>query len=198
MVSMKSVTVLPLRDLTAGFPALAGVSRARQLLAKLISWTAEESPKGTLLLDFSGVGDASASFLRESILAFRDYARTYQPELFPVLANIHGVVREEFDSLLIDRGEAMPGCTLAADGTPSKPEVLGVLERGLSQTLGVIRAHGKVTLADLRAADADTRPTTWSNRIASLIRQGFVVPSPEPNRRVYRFVLAEAGGTSGS
>ena len=194
---MKPVTVLSIAPLTSTFPALTGVSRARQLLAKLIAWTADESPKGILVLDFRDVGDASASFLRESILAFRDYVRGYQPDLFPVLANINETVHEEFDTLLRDRREAMLGCNF--DGSlPTDPEVLGVLEPGLSQTLHVIRSRGQLTLADLRKTSADTKATTWSNRVASLIRQGFVVPSLEPNKRLYRFVLADAGGTSGS
>lgn len=194
---MNSLTVLRLCPFTESFPSLTGVSRARQLLAKLITWTAEESPKGTLILDFNGVGDASASFLRESILAFRDYARAYQPELFPVLANISDAVREEFNTLLKDRGEAMPGCRLDAAGIPVEPEILGILEPGLSQTLEMIRERGQMTLGDFTAAAAAIKATTWSNRVASLIKQGFVVPSPEPNKRVYRFVLAETGGMDG-
>lgn len=196
--SVNSLIQLPLRQFTVEFPSLTGVSRARQLLAKLIIWTATESPKGTLILDFNNVGDASASFLRESILAFRDYVRVYQPELFPVLANISDAVREEFNTLLRDRGEAMPGCRLDASGAPVDPEVLGVLEPGLSHTLDIIRSRGQMTLKDLRDTSQATKPTTWSNRIASLIRQGFVVPIPEPNKRVYQFVLAEVGGVNGA
>lgn len=187
---MNPMIVLPVREFTASFPALTGVSRARQLLAKLIEWTATASPKGTLILDFSDVGSASASFLRESILAFRDYARGYQPELFPVLANITPDMREEFATLLKARREAMPGCRLDAAGNPIEAEILGELEPGLNQTLETIRERGSVTLMDLRETSGETKATTWSNRIASLIRQGFIVPSPEPNKRVYRFVLA--------
>ena len=182
---MTSVT-LPLLHLTADFPSLTGVSRARHLLAKLIAWTADRAPKGTLIIDFTGVGNASASFLREAILAFRDYVRAYQPEVFPVLANLDDEVTEEFETLLKDRGEAMPGCRLDTWGAPIDARVLGVLEPGLNQTLEMIRAHGQLALGDM---PSETKPTTWSNRIANLIRQGFVVPIPEPNKRLYRFVL---------
>jgi hypothetical protein len=185
---MNSLTILPLRDFTAHFPSLTGVARARQLLAKLIEWTAAESPKGTLILDFTDIADASASFLREAILAFRDYVRAYQPDVFPVLANIAETVREEFDTLLKARGEAMPACRIDDAGNPVDAFVIGALEPSLSQTLNMIRARGQLALSDLPTADVKT--TTWSNRIASLIRQGFVVPIPEPNKRVYRFVLA--------
>jgi hypothetical protein len=85
----------------------------------------------------------------------------------------------------------MPGCRFdATTGTTSDAEVLGALEPGLRQTLDMIRDRGQLTLADLRGTSDETRSTTWSNRVASLIRQGFVVPTPEPNKRIYRFVLA--------
>jgi len=184
---MNSLTVLALRDFTAEFPSLTGVARARHLLAKLIAWTADEAPKGTLVLDFTGIADASASFLREAILAFRDYVRAYQPDVFPVLANIADTVREEFDTLLKARGEAMPACRLDAGDKPVEATIIGVLEPSLSQTLDMIRDRGQLALGDL---PTETKSTTWSNRIASLIRQGFVVPIPEPNKRVYRYVLA--------
>ena len=75
---------------------------------------------------------------------------------------------------------------------------VGVLNPGLRHTLDLIRTRGQLTLTDLRESSQHTQPTTWSNRIASLIKQGFVVPVQEPNKRVYRFVLPEAGGASGS
>ena len=188
------LTLLSVGQLTSEFPSLTGVSRARRLLTKLITWIATDSPKGTLILDFCDVGDASASFLRESILAFRDYIRAYQPDLFPVLANLDGAVREEFDTLLKDRGEAILGCRLDASGVPIAPEVIGALNPGLRRTLDLIRERGQLTLTDLRESSHQTKPTTWSNRIASLIKQGFVVPVQETNKRAYRFVLLEAGG----
>ena len=178
---------IPLKELTEDYPSLTGVSRARRLLATLIAWTADHAPKGTLILDFTGVDNASASFLREAILAFRDYVRAYQPEVFPVLANLTAEVSEEFGTLLKDRGEAMPGCRLDTFGAPVDAEVLGFLEPGLSRTLEMIRTRGQLALGDM---PSETKPTTWSNRIASLIRQGFVVPIRERNKRVYRFVLA--------
>ena len=64
-----------IHDLTPPPHVLAGVMPARRLLAGFISWTAQHGPKGLLIIDFEGVSTASASFLRESVLAFRDYAR---------------------------------------------------------------------------------------------------------------------------
>ena len=192
------MNVLPISRFTSSFPFLTGVTRARQLLAGLIDWSASESPSGTLILDFRDVPEASASFLRESVLAFRDYVRAYQPDVFPVIANMTEPVREEFDILLRNRREAMLGCRLDNSPVPVEPVVLGLLEPGLCKTLDTIRARGQVTLAELRELSPPTSATTLSNRVASLIRQGFVVTSQEPNKRAYRFVLSEAGGANGS
>jgi hypothetical protein len=179
------------------FPALAGVSRARHLFSRLVTHTADTTPKGVLILDFSGVADASASFLRESVLAFRDYVRAYQPELYPVLANLSAAVREELHALMRDRREAVMICTLH-DGIVSAPEVLGALESGAALALDIVRRRTQVTLGDLRNETPKILGPVWNNRLASLIRQGFVIPSADSRGRMYRFVLADAGGTSGS
>lgn len=168
------------------------------MLSEFIKWSAQHGPKGVLLIDFDGIGAASASFLRESVLAFRDYARGYQPEVFPVVANLNDVIREEFALLLRSRGEAILCCRVDADGRIADAQVLGALDSGLERTLDAIKERGTVSLAELRGLPDLAKASTWSNRLASLIRQGFVVPSPDQKRRQYRFVLADIGGTDGS
>jgi hypothetical protein len=186
---MNSLTHLRLSEVAQGFSSFTGVSRARQLLAKLIEWSAAESPKGIVIIDFEDVPVASASFLRESILAFRDYVRQYQPDVFPVIANVSDAVHEEFDILLRDRGEAMLGCSYE-NGEAVAPIILGDLDPALGSTLEIIREKGPVTLADLPDT---TKASTWSNRLASLLKLGFIATSPEATKRAYRFVLGEGG-----
>jgi hypothetical protein len=193
MDPMDSRVSVSLANLTVDFVSLTGVARARQLLARLIDWTAVHSPHGTLPLDFSGIEAASASFLRESVLAFRDYARAYQPEVFPVVANIDETVRDEFNVLLKQRREAMLACTVDEKGVITAPEILGSLETGLKATLDAVRRRGPVTPAQL--LDGDLKASTLSNRLVALVRQGFLAVTDD-NRRVYRFVL-DAGGGNG-
>lgn len=177
--------------------SLSGAGRGRVLLARLIEWTAMNTPRGTLLLDFKGVEAATASFLRESVLAFRDYVRIYQPELFPVAANLNDELREEFDELLRQRREAMLACTTDKQGKVAADLVLGILEPGLAATLQTIRTHGTVSPGELREGKVRLEASTVSNRLASLTRQGFVTSRAEGKRRVYRFVLDEGGGQHG-
>jgi hypothetical protein len=195
---MNSPDVVDLAPLTKDFVTCTGVAKARKLLARLIIWSADNNPKDTVVLDFRGVEVASASFLREAVLAFRDYVRVYQPDAFPVVGNLSDAIREEFDVLLRQRGEAMLGCVIDATGAVIKVEVLGELEPGLDTTLAEVRQHGQLTLGDLRKTNEDVKASTWSNRLASLVRQGFVIPDQDANRRVYRFALTEAGASHGT
>jgi hypothetical protein len=195
MNSVNSRNILPLLSFTQDFATLTGVARARQLLARLIEWTAAHNARGPLLIDFHGVDTASASFLRESVLAFRDYVRAYQPELFPVVANLDDSVREEFKVLLDQRREAMLGCRLDDTGQVSEPEVIGTLEPGVKATLAALRERGPTSPGDL--LQGGLVASTLSNRLASLSRQGFVDWCNEGNRRMYRFVLDDSGGGSG-
>jgi DNA-binding transcriptional ArsR family regulator len=194
---MNSPKCLAVAPLTKSLGSLSGAGRGRLLLARLIEWTANQSPRGTLLLDFRGVATATASFLRESVLAFRDYARTYQPELFPVVANLNDELREEFDELLRQRREAMLACSADKRGKVVADQVLGVLEPGLAATLEVIRTRGAVSPGELREGKVKLEASTVSNRLASLARQGFVTSRAEGNRRIYSFVLDEGGGQDG-
>jgi hypothetical protein len=196
MNSMNSRTVLPLSSLTEDFASLTGVGRARQLLARLIDWTAKQSIQGALFLDFRGIESASASFLRESVLAFRDYARSYQPELFPVVANLDDALREEFEVLLDQRREAMLGCCVDREGIVTEPEVIGTLEPGVKATLDAIRKRGTVSPGEL--VNETVVASTLSNRLASLTRQGFVQSWNEGNKRQYQFVLDDRGGHRGA
>jgi len=48
-----------------------------------------------LFLDFSGVQIATASFLRESVFAFRDAIRRRRSNFYPVIANAESAVEDE-------------------------------------------------------------------------------------------------------
>lgn len=194
---MKSSTTVLVSALAGQLAVLAGVARGRLMLADLIRWTAKHNPRGTFVLDFAGVEVGSTSFLRESVLAFRDYARAYQPELYPVVANLEDAVREEFNLLLEQRREAMLGCRVNALGVITDPEILGELEAGLEATLDVVRKSGAVTPAEILRG-ANMKGPALSNRLATLVRLGLLEAISEGKRRAYRFVLAEAGGQGGN
>jgi len=82
-----------------GGAVLAGAVSGRKALAKLIELTDQEPlvPE-PVFLDFAGVDVATASFLRETVLAYRDTVRRRRSNFYPVIANAYLFV---FGNLLI-------------------------------------------------------------------------------------------------
>src|SRR5690348_6913376 len=112
-----------------GGQVLAGALSGRKVLAKLLELTADEPTKPELvLLDFRGVEVATASFLRESALAFRDNVRGRRSNLYPVIANANDVVVEELKVLVGARGDALMLCSTDENGQPHGARLLGELD----------------------------------------------------------------------
>jgi hypothetical protein len=81
-----------LLDLMDGQTVLSGAIPGRRLLSALIAATPSPETPVPAFLDFSGVEVATASFLRESVISFRDYARLSLPNIYPVVANLAAAV----------------------------------------------------------------------------------------------------------
>ncbi|XSC47611.1 hypothetical protein ACF1BQ_020550 [Bradyrhizobium sp. RDT10] len=88
------LSILALAD---GQPVLSGVQAGRQLLGKLVAAARPPVEPEPVYLDFDGVTVATASFLREGVIAFRDHARATLPGLYPVIANASQAVTEELE-----------------------------------------------------------------------------------------------------
>src|SRR4051812_46865528 len=86
-------------------PVLSGALRGQELLIKLLPQIAIEplAPEA-LFLNFAGIEAATASFLRESVLAFRDLVRGRRSNVYPVIANASDSVREDLAELIKSRG----------------------------------------------------------------------------------------------
>src|SRR5579872_6426340 len=116
-------------DLDGGGSVLAGASRGRRVLAKLLEMTSTElSVPEPVFLDFTGVEVATASFLRETVLAFRDTVRRRRSNLYPVVANANHLVVDELLELVGARGDVIMLCSLDAEGNASNPRLAGDLE----------------------------------------------------------------------
>src|ERR1019366_7799710 len=99
------------------------------MFAKLIK---EANPQPThpepIFLDFSNVEVATASYLRESVFAFRDFVRGKRSMLYPVIANANEEIREELLMLAASSGDAIMSCLLSSDGKVSNPALIGSLD----------------------------------------------------------------------
>ena len=99
-----------------GQTVLSGAVAGRRVLGALIVATPTADTPTPLFLDFNGIEVATASFLRESVIAFRDYARQSLPNIYPVVANLNPTVAEELDFFVRVRGDVLWGCGIDPHG----------------------------------------------------------------------------------
>jgi hypothetical protein len=87
-------------SVVGGGTVLAGALNGKAALSRLMAETTVEplAPE-PIFLDFSEVEVATASYLRESVLAFRDHVRNRQSTFYPVIANANEAVCDELAEL---------------------------------------------------------------------------------------------------
>lgn len=113
---------LSILDLAGDQAVLSGVQAGRQLLGKLVAAARPPAEPEPVYLDFDGVTVATASFLREGVIAFRDHVRATLPGLYPVIANASLAVTEELEFFLRHRRDAMWICNLTPTGEVHDPK----------------------------------------------------------------------------
>lgn len=178
-------------NLSAG-PVLSGALRGQELLVKLLPKVgAEPSEPKPVFLDFSGIDAATASFLRESVLALRDFFRGRRSNIFPVIANANSAVCEDLGELVKSRGGVLVVCDLAADGEVTSPRILGSLDPKQQLTFDLVRQYGETDAAELMRTQISESvgATAWNNRLSSLVNLGVIVEGGAGRTKRYRPLL---------
>src|SRR3954453_10876156 len=103
-----SITISMLE--VGGDDVLAGGIEGKTVLGKLITSVVATGVPSPIFLDFRGVAVATGSWLREAVIAFRNYCLTSQLNLYPVVANPSPKVVEEMEGLLKLLNDAMVTC----------------------------------------------------------------------------------------
>lgn len=160
-----------------GHTILSGAVAGRRLLSALIVATPSADTPTPLFLDFNGIEVATASFLRESVIAFRDYARQSLPNIYPAVANLNAAVAEELDFFVRVRGDVLWGCALDPQGKIIDARLIGDLDPAQRTTFNIVLESGTVSAPELatRFADARIGPTAWNNRLSALASKGLLV-----------------------
>ena len=126
-----------------GRDGLAGALNGRSALNALLSMTATEPANPEpVFLNFTGIEVATASFLRESILAFRAIVRGRRSKFYPVVANPNDAVREELLELLMPRGDVLMLCALDEADAVTMAAPLGELDPKQRLTFDLVHEHG--------------------------------------------------------
>ena len=172
--------------------ALSGKSVLNWMLAKTI---AEPDTPALAILDFSGVQVATVSFLRESVLAFRDIIRGRRSQYYPIVANINDVVREEFIELLRIRGGGLMTCNMSADGRVEQAAPLGQLDPKQQITFDLVQEHGETDAAELMRkygkSERLKHATAWNNRLSALAAMGLIMERSQGRAKRYSSLIEE-------
>ena len=167
----------------------AGAVGGRELLGRLLALTAREpAAPEAVILDFAGIDVATASFLRESVLAFRDIVRGRRSEFYPVLANLNAVIREELEDLLQARGDAILSSEADDQGRFSKMTPLGKLDAKQQRLFELIGERREMDAAQLQREFGDAegvKQTAWNNRLSALAMAGLVIELSEGRSKRY-------------
>jgi len=166
-----------IRALAGGETILAGAEPGRRMFGYLVASALAPSKPEAGFLDFSGVEVATASYLRESVVAFRDYARSTLSDLYPVVANANEAVAEELAFFLRHRGDAVWACDLDTRDVVGNARLLGALDDIQLETFNRVLSLGEASAPTLAAAGvaSGVGPTAWNNRLSSLASRGILI-----------------------
>lgn len=181
----------------AGGPVLSGAPSGRQLYAKLVeALPPEPSSPHPLFLDFENIEVATASFLRESILAFRTFVRGRKSNLYPALANATAGVIDEIVELVHPRGDVIMTCTIDDNGKVIRARYIGQLDPMQQLTFDLVNKYGETTASKLMEIEnGHVKATAWNNRLASLSNLGLICEESHGRMKTYKPLFG--GGIDG-
>lgn len=184
---------LRIKEMAGGQPILAGSLRGKKLLASLLEQAGREPDEPeAVFLDFAGVQVATASFLRESVLRFREIVRRRRSNIYPVVANAQDQVQEELEELLRSHGAVLLACGLDEQAGPTRPVLIGELEPKQRATFDLVCERGETSASELMRDYGDNEgvsQTAWNNRLTTLAALGVVVEVARGRSRRYKPLL---------
>jgi hypothetical protein len=168
----------------------AGANNGRILSRTMVDALEAGAQVPTIVfLDFAGVETATASFLRESVVAFRSALRSSFPNYYPVLANAQNLVVEELLTLFDFLGEVFISCRLAPDGAVSEVRLLGDLDPKQRIAFDLVTSKGETDAGELFREfeeNENVKQTAWNNRLSALSSSGIVIEISGGRGKRYR------------
>ncbi|MET4218895.1 hypothetical protein ABIB00_004116 [Bradyrhizobium sp. LB14.3] len=176
---------------SGGKTVLSGAIPGRKVLSALIAATRSTQAPAPAFLDFDGIEVATASFLREAVIGFRDYARQSLPTVYPVVANMAPSVAEELDFFVRARGDVIWSCDLDAKDHVVGARLIGDLDPAQRSTFDAVIELGAITAPELAArfADQGIGPTAWNNRLSALATKGLLVERKQGKSKLFSPLL---------
>ena len=169
---------------------VAGSIEGQKAFRDLLQKTTVPVTPEVCFLDFAGITVATTSFLRDSVVAYRNHARSAWPRIYPVGANLAPRVREELASFLSARNDAFVICTLNADKSVSNVELIGQVDGKQGAALRAVLDLGEADAPGIREhVSEEVAPTAWNNRLGALVAKGILMEVSGGRNKKYRPVL---------
>jgi hypothetical protein len=151
--------------------AAIGEGHAQQVRKRVATHPVSDD---SVILDFTGVEGASASYLKRLIHPF--FTGPGDPEalpreIAPILINVESTdLKEELDDYLTGKGRVL----ILANQSRNPPkfrQLLGHLDGAAAETFRELQEMKKSTAAELyeRHRDETTNQTAWNNRLVQLV-----------------------------
>ena len=187
--------IIDMADLV-GKDVFAGAVNGKAVFASCISSTSGEPDEPTaLLLDFSGIEVATASALRESVVALKAYKRSIGSKLYPVLANINESIVDEVQVLMDAKNDAIVSCDLDNRETTFNVRLIGKLDPKQAMTFGLVKqlngADAGRLMKEFGEQEQTTSTTAWNNRLAGLVQRGLLREFVSGRAKFYRPLFDE-------
>lgn len=170
---------------------LSGAIEGRNAFLSILGQcsTPPTSPR-PLVLNFSRIDLATASFLRECVFGLKDHMRARRSTWYPVLANVKSGVEDELSILTQASRDALILCTCDSDGVISNPRLFGDLDPKHQRTFEMVAERGEADAGSLADAYGRTEQlqntTAWNNRLRTLADRGVLMELTKGRAKIYR------------
>lgn len=176
-----------------GGHVLAGAINGKVCFAALVKEIKEESSTpAPLFLDFTDIQIATASFLRESVFALKNYLRAINSNHYPVIANVNQETRDEILTIANAKGDAFLECDLVKDHYHNV-DLIGHLDPKQQLTFNLVNDLKRTDAAELMECCGDAEnlksATAWNNRLSSLVSRGIIREFTKGRAKYYKPIL---------
>jgi hypothetical protein len=175
---------------------LSGASAGKQAALIVIEKAGlEPEDPCPLLMDFSGIDIATASYLRESVYALKNFLRNSRSKLYPVVANANAKVREELAVLAEARNDVLLLVETEEAGAVKHQAILGSLDPKQAMTFECVkelkRADAGTLMKKYGSKEKTTSTTAWNNRLAALVARGLILEYTRGRAKFYQPLFSE-------
>jgi hypothetical protein len=179
-------TIFPMSKYAQG-GVLAGRTDGAAVRQKISAKIAGENLPTIVVIDFSSVQLATASFLDEAVLRLR--ADVSGKPMYVIVCNLLPPVEEELDALLVRANDAFLSFKYVPEGAFSKPRLLGNLDAKLKDAYERVREKREASATELHWEARESEnvgPTAWNNRLNILASKSLLVEIPMGKSKKYR------------